>query len=169
MPFAQIDSVLGNFGAVHSRELAAQLRANADALYNLIAPGQVIPILVGIPGCPTPNPNLWQECDGSEITNTASPLRSLPGQPRYVPNMIDRFVRFTTSLGSVGQTGGNNAVDFSHAHTIDPTDPFPMTSEIDDKGVNDSIQHAHSIGFDLEDEVNVEPPYIILKFFMKIQ
>ena len=58
--FAEIDVALGEFGKVHSAELALNMRLNLNYLYAGLAVGAIAPIITNIPGVPAPNPNIWQ-------------------------------------------------------------------------------------------------------------
>jgi len=89
MSAAQIDDDKALMGVIASSELATELSSNVDAMNLLIPLGEIVPILVGIPGVPTPDANVFQLCDGSEITNANSPLRSIGGVQRFTPNMED--------------------------------------------------------------------------------
>jgi hypothetical protein len=166
--FTNIDTDMAEFGDVVSQELADLFRTNADYLSKIIPVGHIVPIMTNIPGVETPDSNVWQECDGSEITNVNSPLRSTGGSSRYTPNMVDRYIKVGTTAQS-GNTGGSHSVSFSHNHggwTGDhesPADADPSTTLF-----NVAASHRHQILTDLAGPLNWEPPYFVVKFFMKI-
>lgn len=171
MPFTPIDDVYGEFGKIKSKELSAQLKTSIDLITEMIPAGQICPIMVNIPGVPAPDPNIWQECNGSEITNPNSPLRSLPGQPRYTPDLRDRFLRITKTLGQVGFTGGvNSYAGFGHRHTIGMHTNFLKVVDTDaDDQLSTALNHNHAMSDALLSTYNFEPLHRIVKFFMKIQ
>lgn len=171
MAYQPIDDDLTEFGRIVSQELATLIKENIDYLHASIPVGQVCPIMVNIPGVATPDPAVWQLCDGSEITHPSSPLRSTGGNTHFTPNLTDRFVRFVTTVGESGTSGGaNTTTAFSHSHGgwtgewESPEDADPSNN-----AQNTSITHRHTIANDLTTPINMEPEYFILKFFMKIQ
>lgn len=158
-----------NFGDLVSQELATALKRNADFLLACSPVGTIAPILVGFPGVPTPDPNVWQECDGSEITNEHSPLRS-QHEKRFTPNMIERYLRVPAIFGQSGQVGGENAtLQFKHNHG-GRTNVVGIGGAI--KSGYDSRTarpHSHGIKESFFHPVNVEPPYYTVKFYIRIQ
>lgn len=167
--FSPIDNNLCTFGKVHSRELASDLRKNLEHLYYTVPVGGICAIASDMPGCPNPNPNIWQVCDGSEITNPNSPIRSLPGNNRFTPNLTNRYIRlWTQTVGQVGQLVGSNEANFHHSHSTSEVGVGPSEGAADDKGNPDANPHSHSINGQLG-VINVEPPAVLLKFYMRIQ
>lgn len=168
--FNPIDDLYGNFGKIKSRELAAEVKTATDLIYAMIPVGSIHPILVHVPGCPLPDPNIWQECNGSEITNPNSPLRSQPGQPRYTPDMRERYLRITQSLGQVGFTGGVNSYSgFGHSHGIGSWSS-PENADSSKSGTqNTMLDHSHGMSSDLNGTYDFEPEFYVLKFYMRIQ
>jgi hypothetical protein len=57
-------------------------------------------------------PDGWKFCDGTAISDPASPLNGVAA-----PDLRDRFVRGTS--GAAGATGGADSVDLAHKHTVD--------------------------------------------------
>lgn len=166
-----LDNV-ANFSDVVSYNLAGSMKLNIDFLQGVCAVGMIAPILTGLPGVPEPDSNIWQLCDGSEITNENSPLRSLGANLHYTPNMIDRFVMMVKPGGqSSGTLGGeNNTFALRHNHG-------GYTGSV---GTNGNGRHSHSqreaafshnhtIAQDFIFAVNFEPPYYTVKFYMRIQ
>lgn len=172
MAVSPIDTDLADFGDILSQELATAIRSNIDALYGHFPIGEIAAIVGGIPGLNPPNPDIWQVCNGSEITNPASPLKSVPGQQRFTPNLTDRFIRFpAANISEVNTTGGINERNFEHDHqgfteySISPEGADRTTDGLQ----NTSQQHRHKISPALTQNFNLEPPYFVLKFYMKIQ
>ena len=168
----KLDTVAySDYGDVVSVELAEAMRKNIDFLRSVCAIGEIAPIMVNIPGVPTPNPNYWQECDGSEIINENSPLRSQGAIQRFTPNMIDRYILITPAGGQIaGQQGGyNSTYAFSHNHGgrttwVDTNHDTDHSSRI-----QEANPHDHTISSDLNFPINVEPPHTTVKFYMRIQ
>lgn len=171
MSFEKIDSDDLQYGDVISFEVASLLKSNIDSLSLVVPVGEVIPIMVGIPGVPTPDPNIWQECNGSEIINENSPLRTIGDQQRFTPDMRDRYVKVPQIFGQSGQAGGlNDSYIFRHNHAgrtggfVAPQDGDPSGSQFRTKTV-----HDHTIDYSFDFPMNVEPPFFTVKWFMRIQ
>jgi len=81
---------------------------------------------------PTPDFNIpisFDPCDGSLISNIYSPYNNY-----NTPNLSDKFILSTTNLSQINTTGGQNTIDFSHAHSS--TNHYHGYS------------HGHSVGLD---------------------
>lgn len=169
----KLDTVgYSDFGDVVSVELATAMRKNLEFLRAVCAIGEVAPIMVNIPGVPLPNPNYFQECDGSEIINENSPLRSLGVTQHFTPDMRDRYI-FVTKVGSqnAGTPGGSNTTyAFKHNHG---GYTGSVASAEGSRGSNESREaawsHNHSIAYDFPNAINMEPPFYTVKFYMRIQ
>lgn len=165
-----INDDLVKYAKILSQELATALHLNALLLDTIIPVGSVIPIMTNIAGVPLVDTNVFQECDGAEITNENSPLRSIGGEPRFVPNLIEHYIRVPSTFGLSGQTGGLNDNNFSHNHT-GKTQIHENPEDVDPS--NDAFMgkrtHFHNIEADFLNLVNVEPPFATVKFYMRIQ
>ena len=172
MGFNKLDNDLGEFGAIHSQELAFNLRKNFEILFGTLQIGEIVPIMTNIPGVPTPDANIWQLCDGSEITNLASPLRSLPSDPRFTPDLSDnRYPRMkTTALGTIGNSGGTNqSPDLTHTHNIVEHEYTDKTIDGDKDGVPDvSEKHTHTVPPEPLGIFDMEPSFSSVNYFMRI-
>lgn len=167
---AKIDDNLAAFGNIHSQELADALRAGIETMYQMCPVGGVYPIMTNIAGAP--DPNIWQRCDGSEITNPNSPLRSVGGSPRYTPNIADRFIKMTTVLGTVGSVGGASAYGpLSHWHDLSPVTANDMDVDGDKDGEPDTREtHNHTINGDwMGLYMPLIPVHYVVRFYVKIQ
>jgi len=167
---AQIDDDKALFGIISSQELATELAANITLMDLLIPIGEIVPILVGLAGVPTPDPNVFQECNGSEITNPNSPLRTIGGSQKFTPNMLNRYLKVPTVFGQSGEVGGVNiATVFDHDH-LGVTGTFTSPEGVDqDNDLQESaFVHAHLISSSLG-SVAVDPPFVGVKFYMRIQ
>lgn len=163
---------LGDFSDVVSTELAGFLKLNIDFFQSLCAIGTIAPILTGLPGVPDPDPNFFQLCDGSEIVNENSPLRTKGVNQHFTPNMVDRFVMMVKPSGqSSGVSGGeNNTYAFKHNHG-GYTGSVSSNSDVDHShNTNEAaFTHNHTIAYDFNYPVNAEPPYYTVKYYMRIQ
>lgn len=169
--FNKIDTDDLNYGSIISYEVATELKDNIDLLSLVVPIGEIVPIAVDIPGVPTPDPNIFQECNGLEITNENSPLRSIGDQIRFVPDMRERYVKIPITFGESGVAGGlNDSYIFRHNHGgktgthSAPEDGDPSSSQRMAARV-----HDHAIDYDFDYPMNVEPPFYTLKWFMRIQ
>lgn len=169
--FQGVDDENSEFGDIVSQELAKDIADTVDYLVKSIPIGQISPIMTNITGVPTPDPNIWQLCNGSEITNVNSPLRSVGGLQRFTPDLQDKFIRFVSNLGIVGQNFGSNTTsDFAHDHdglTGDHNAPVAANTVVE--AANTLDKHAHGIDQRLIGPFDMRPLFITLKFFMKIQ
>ena len=173
MASEKIDTdLISNFGDIVSIELAESLRVNIDFLQNVCAIGQIAPIMVDLPGVPDPDINYWQECNGSEITNENSPLRSLGENRHYTPDMRERFIMMVkpNSQDAGSLAGENNTYAFKHHHG-GYTGSVGSNSDSDHShsAREAAFSHNHTIAFDFNYPVNVEPPFYTVKFSMSLQ
>lgn len=169
MTYIGLDDNITEFGDIISQELATFIKNNVEYIQKSIPIGQVVPIMVNIPGVPTPDPNIWQECNGSEITNPNSPLRSTGSQQRFTPDLRDRYIRAATFVGESGSSAGSNSTPMAHNHT-GQTEGHVSPENCDDGGArNVQWVHAHSISQDLTTPISMEPAHFTVKFFLKIQ
>ena len=169
--YEKIDEDDLEFGDIVSYELATIIKDNIDLLSLAVPTGEVVPIMVGIPGVPTPDANIWQECNGSEIINENSPLRTIGGVQRFTPDLRERYIKVPQIFGQSGDEGGlNDSYIFRHNHAgvtggfVAPEDGDPSGSQF-----MTAINHAHTIDYSFDFATNVEPPHFTVKWFMRIQ
>lgn len=166
-PFTPQDDDITKPGQLISFEAFGALANNINLLMDSMPPGSIIGICTEIPGCPVPDPTIWQECDGSLIDNQNSPLRN-SNTPDYGASG-GLYMRGFTTAGEIGNLGGSNTKDLIHSHT-------GSTSVNSDEGDNSEeskdrytvFPHTHPIAADLTD-TNFEPVYIKIRHFMKIR
>lgn len=161
---------LNEYGDIIAYELMTKFKDSIDFM-NIFCPvGAVAPIMFGLPGVPVPDLNMWQECNGSEITNPNSPLRSQGASRRYTPNMINRYMRVPINFGLAGNSGGfNTTLQFKHNHG-GTTNTVGVGGAIKSgHNANTAISHSHEITTSFPNRVNVEPPFYTVKFYMRIQ
>lgn len=98
-----------------SEELVRKMIHNCNLLGDLALIGSIRHIQLNQAGVVTPNPDIWQMCDGGEITNQYSPLSTVVPTNRYTPDMRSRLVKgapFTFAEGNDGAA----TVNLNHAH-----------------------------------------------------
>lgn len=167
VPLQLIDDNDVDAGDLVSVETFGALANNCNHFIDAMAPGSIIMIAVGLAGCPTPDPLLWQELDGSIVLNQNSPLRD-----NAVPDYSaagGRYMRGYINPGTIGFFGGSNTKNYQHSHG-------GVTGVFNKGGDNaqedtDYItvqSHLHGISSDLLTDHNVEPVHIIVKHYIKI-
>jgi hypothetical protein len=162
--FTPLDDALTTEGNLVSVETFTAIANGLAYLQDSMPVGTEVVVLTGFPGVPTPNPQIWQLCDGSLVTNQNSPLRN-----QNTPNRASTgFLHRGAAAGQVGLTGGTNTKDFTHAHGGLTGVFTPRPNNLDEEDVfNEGIAHAHGIFQDLSVR-NVEPPNIRLNHYIKI-
>jgi hypothetical protein len=152
-------------------EVMKKLIANFNFVGNLLPVGAVIFVNVNNVGVSIPNPNVWQECNGSKITHPDSPLRSVGVDEKFTPNLQNKYVRCATQTLTTLPTGGNQSFDLEHDHlggtgNDDPPGPDAYESS-GDRRIR--VTHSHSIDSDLQTTITVDAPaYMRLVAYMKI-
>lgn len=163
MAFNPIDDTTGEYGDLVSVETFAAIADAVNYLIDSMPVGSIVPIFVGFPGVPTPDPAFWQECDGSIVTNGNSPLFG-----EAVPDHTDgRYLKGASTIGEVGNFGGSLTKNLAHDHG-GRTDvkEFERRSDSDDDGWN-VRDHDHSVPSDMG-EIEFEPAHIRIKHYIKI-
>lgn len=163
--FIQIDDNQTDFGDLVSVELFGQLADNINHLIDAMPVGTIIPILHGLPGVPTPDADIWQECDGTTITHPLSPIRNTIA-PDYKTE--GRYMRMFTNAGEIGNFGGGNTKNLSHNHGGQTGENGGMSDNADtDDDFWTGKNHSHSISTDLG-IYNFEPIHVRIKHYIKI-
>lgn len=131
--------------------------------------GMIATVQVNQVGVTVPDSGVWQLCDGSEITNPLSPLRTQGLVTRYTPTYSDRFFRFSNDTTTNNQ-GGSQSFDLEHNHGGVTGDTYvPALSGESGNERNNHILHNHSISSDLADATNIDyPAALLLAPYMKI-
>lgn len=166
-----INDQMAEYAKILSNEMATMIYYNSFLLDSLIPIASIIPIMTNIIGVPGPDLNIFQECDGSEITNENSPLRSIGGSQRFVPNLLDHYIRIPSSFGLSGNFGGlNDSNQFKHNHGGQTSGhPNPEGGDPSNSLHMAEPWHVHQVFNDLINPINIEPPFYTVKFFMRIQ
>lgn len=161
-----------------SEEVIRKMAQNCNSLSLLCPVGMVVGAAINIPGCPNVDSNLYQYCDGTEITNATSPLKSDNITHYFTVNMQGVFVRGAL-LESANNFVGNVSVDISHDHggaTGGHTEFLDPQSGSDWAGGDQT--HAHAISLDLvnanpdfstgDNTTTLDPLHYNVAFFIKI-
>lgn len=173
-----------NFGDILSIETQQEIKTRLEYISAAVPIGQIVPIYVyDVAGFPAPNPDFWQECNNSIITNKNSPLRnpltpedlSLPYDPATVnrtPNYTDKYIRMSSIFGEDGHDGGANVYSFAHNHG-GRTNPQAGGHGADKNnsggGSPQGRSHSHTVPTDMNFNKNVEPPFFGIKLYIRIQ
>ncbi len=153
--FKKIEVDNSNFGNVVSYEMATELKENIDLLQMAIPVGEIIPILVNLPNVPVPNPDIWQECNGSEIVNPNSPLRTIGIIKNYVPDLRDRYLK--VSPNNSNAVGGSQDHSLQHSHATGPASS--IGGGLDDKSDRRRrVNHGHQIATQYEEVTTITSP-----------
>jgi hypothetical protein len=117
----------------------------------------------------TPDPNVWQFCDGSEITNPNSPIRSIGLNQRFTPDMRRKFPRVANNL-TTNPIGGTWDHNLNHNHGGSTGGPSAIGGGMDKKGDRRRRDvHSHSIPAQYNNPTTIEKPaYITYNAYMKI-
>lgn len=81
-----------------SEETIKKLIANINWMRELYTIGEIVYIHTDADNVDQPDYSYWQPCDGTEITNPNSPLKTDPLVPevkRYTPDLRNTYLRFT--------------------------------------------------------------------------
>lgn len=165
VPFAPLDDTLSDSGDLVSVEVFQQIAHNCNYFIDSMPIGSVIQVMTGDGITPTPDPTIWQECDGSIVTNQASPLRDNP-----TPNYADvggRYMRGYVNPGTIGFYGGSNTRNLTHNHGGTQLNVQPRNADTDDDFTT-AADHSHPIDFDLPSDHNMEPAHFKIKHYIKI-
>lgn len=163
--FVQINDNITDFGDLVSVELFGQLCNNINHLIDAMPVGTIIPILSGLAGCPTPDIDIWQRCDGAMITHPLSPLRN-HASPDYETD--GRYMKCYNNIGDVGNYDGSNTKNLAHSHGgMTGMNPSMESNADTDDDFWTGKEHAHPISSDLS-TYNFEPVHIRIVHYIKI-
>ena len=152
-------------------EISKKIVLNNNWALDLKPIGSIIFINTNQPGVEAPNPNVWQYCDGSEITHPSSPLRSIGLARRFVPDLRKKFPRVGNNF-NINATGGSWEHRLSHAHSTGTQNVYG--GGLDKKGARQAErQHKHGSYGALEGDSGTPkiletPAYFIVNAYMKI-
>lgn len=142
-----------------SEEFYKKVALNNNWALDLRPVGTIIFVNINQEGGGIPDLTIYQECNGSEITNPNSPLRSIGINQNFVPNFSDRYLRFSDDLNT-NPEGGSQEHNLMHNHATG----FPNTQggAMGDKGSRRyRIPHTHSVAQQYVDPTVIDSPAFV--------
>lgn len=164
--FTPIENAEVLFGRTVSEETIRKFIENSNMLAELAKIGSIVAINTAIPGVPSPNAQILQPANGSEILNGDSPLRSDLITQRYTPNLDGKFLRGAPDTVS-NPTGGSTTVDLQHEHTVGIAGEGPIVGEEGNDVPSGMPNHTHDMSPDLGVQ-NLDPYHIRIAHYLKI-
>lgn len=153
-------------GPVHE-ELLRKIAQNFNFLGVLVPVGTIVYVEINKVGVVAPDESIWQICDGSEITNSNSPLRSQGLISRFVPDLLGKHPR-CANVSNLNPEGGTYNYDFSHSHTTGNNTPAAPNTLGEEGGRRVGNTHTHGIKSDLANQSFDFPAAIKFVPYMKI-
>jgi len=150
-------------------ELLRKIILNNNLLINLMPVGSIIFIDVNQTGISLPDQTYWQECDGSEITNPLSPLRTQGIFERFTPDLKNKYPRGANTVDG-NSSGGSFNKSIAHSHGGYTSTNGAFGGFLDHKGPRThAVAHRHEIGVGLGtgNEI-VSPKYFYCIAYMKV-
>lgn len=150
-----------------TEETYRKIGQNNNWLIDLRPVGTIIFVNVNQDGGGAPDNQIWQPCDGSEIVNPDSPLRSIGVNQNFVPDLRDRYLRCAGS--DVGNNvGGSQDHNLQHTHTTGA--PSAVGGRLEDKGDRRyRTAHTHAIATQYNNPTTFDSPaYNYSIAYMKI-
>lgn len=163
---SDIDDNIRDFGDLTSVELFTAIADNMNYLIDSCPVGEIAMIITGLHiNQPALDATIWQECDGSAITETLSPLLG-----QNTPDLRDAYLMGTTNLGSVGVISGSHTRNLTHNHGGVTSEEGITPNAVDDSNSRlNHIAHTHPVPTDMTTPVNYEPAYYKLRHYIKIR
>jgi hypothetical protein len=151
----------------HSEEIFRKLVRNNNFLLDLAPVGTIIFVNINQQGGGQPNAAMWQPCDGSEITNSLSPLRSIGLNLRFTPDLRTFYPRGAVNDTSTS-TGGSHNHNLQHSHTTGLASV--QGPPLDRKGGQRRRNaHGHVLFAQYDNPTFIEAPaYVYLVAYLKI-
>lgn len=157
-------------GPIHE-EIVQKLGANNNFLLDLLPIGTIMFFNNNQSQGAFLDTSVWQYCDGSEITNPNSPIRSLGIFQNFVPDFRDKYPRGANDETN-NSTGGSFSHNLNHSHPIGVAGGGGGGLDEDDKGFDDQRwgpPHDHGLNTDLASPtVIIAPKYVYLNAYMKV-
>jgi hypothetical protein len=151
-------------------ELIRKMIANNNLLLDLIPIGAIIYLNDNQSQGVSINSQLWQICDGSEITNPLSPIRSLGIFQNFVPDLRDKYIRGANDEVN-NNSGGSHAHGLNHTHVIGAGGGGGSGLDNETKGPGDQRHgpaHNHGLDEDLAITEIITPKFVYLNAYMKV-
>lgn len=157
-----------NFLGIHQEEILSEdkkqslnenfykkLALNNNWLIDLRPVGSIVFIDVNKFGVGVPNPAIWQECNGSEILNPNSPLRTIGILKNYTPDLRDRYLKVSPDDSNPKAGSQDHALQHSHAMG-GASDIGPGLDKKGDRRVR--VPHAHAVAEQYEEVTTISSP-----------
>lgn len=150
-----------------NEETMRKLVLNSNFLLDLAPVGTIIFLNINQSGVTQPDANFWQVCDGGEITNPNSPIRSIGLNLRFTPNLKLAYP-CGALLPNTNPIGGTHIHNLIHGHT---TGGASTTGDgLKKKGSrNRRNPHSHTLSsqYTGTDEI-IAPAFYYVVGYMKI-
>lgn len=156
-----------NYLSPINEETFKKIILNNNWLLDLVPIGSVVYIETNAAGGGNPDSNVYQFCDGSEITNPNSPIRSTGLNQRFTPDMRGKYPRVAMN-STTNPSGGSWSHNLHHGHGTGG--PSAIGGTIKTKGDRRRRDvHSHSVPEQYEDPTIIETPaYIAYNAYIKI-
>lgn len=164
-----LDSEVG-FERPCSEEVKRKIAQDLNFLSQLALIGSITPLALNQPGVSSPEPTVHQLCDGSEITNATSPLRTMGIDMRFTPDMRNRYLRGANAGTVLGnELGGAATLNLAHAHGgFTGAFAHAILGEEGNDNTVPANNHAHPISSDLSAMEPLEPAHQQIAYYLKI-
>ena len=157
-------------GPVHE-ELLHKMVANNNFLLDLMPIGTIIYFNDNQSQGISLNSTVWQYCDGSEINNPISPIRSMGIFQNFVPDFRNRYPR-CANTESVNNSGGSFEHNILHTHSIGAAGGGGGGLDNETKGPGDQRHgppHNHGLQTNFASPTEIiAPQYVYLNAYMKV-
>lgn len=171
--FTPIHDEEANVQASFNEQTVKKIIRNINFLGQLVPLGTIHTVNINQVGVSPLDPNVWQLCDGSEITNSASPLRTIGFLQNFVPNIDEKYIKAAATTSGNGQSGTwDYPVGHSHGGNTGDRSPGSPIAYQEDEG--DGVRrigggHTHSISGALGTITIDHPQWLKVAAYMKIQ
>lgn len=171
------------FTPVHDEEVASESSVTEQTVHKIIRNinflGDLVPLgTIGVlninqVGVSPIDGTVWQLCNGSEITNPQSPLRSLGLNTRFVPNINEQYIR-NAGATTGNATGGSWDFPLGHNHGGNTGGRNPPSGNEYQEDEGDGVRrigpdHNHSISSALGTITIDYPQWLKVAAYMKVQ
>jgi len=146
--------------ATSSEQLKKKIIHNLNFYGMLHTIGSIANIQINQVGVSAPNSSIWQLCDGSEIVDPGSPLRTIGLTTRFTPDYDLKFLRIDDTVDE-NPVGGSDTFNLTHDHGGQTTGLTPVQPVLGNTGSdrkNHDPFHEHGISDDLTSPIAIDSP-----------
>ena len=171
--FTPIHDEEASVEASFNEQTVKKIIRNINFLGDLVPLGTILTANINQVGAAPLDPNVWQLCDGSEITNSNSPLRTIGFIQNFVPNIDEKYIKAAPATTGNAQAG-TWTFPVGHDHGGNTGDRNPSSPIAYEKDEGNGVRriggsHTHSIGSALGN-INIDfPKWLKVAAYMKIQ